>query len=249
MKASVRPRPAGGASGRRPRRARNDIGQYDDLVEEWCKPDGEFAALHWLAHARSQLIPPSLSPGRLLLDVGCGGGILAAHVQGYRHVGVDVCESALLVAAGRGIVPVRADVAALPLRTGAAHVVVAGELFEHVADVEGAVAEVSRVLRPGGVVVVDTINATRRARVSLVTVGEWLPGGPPRRIHDPDLFVAPARLIDLFARQGVELQVGGLRPSVIDYLRFLVHRRSPVRMLSSRSLATLYQGVGWKRGQ
>ena len=143
----------------------------------------------------------------------------------------------------------RGDVAALPLTSGAADVVVAGELFEHVADLEGAVAEVSRVLRPGGVVVVDTISATRRARVSLVTVGEWLPGGPPRRIHDPELFVAPGRLIDLFASHGVELQVGGLRPSVIDYLRFLVRRRSPVRMLPSRSLATVYQGVGWKRGQ
>ncbi len=69
----------------------------------------------------------------------------------------------MVVAARRGLVPVRADVAALPLTTGAADVVVAGEVFEHVTDLEGAVAEVSRVLRPGSVVVVDTISATRRA--------------------------------------------------------------------------------------
>lgn len=224
------------------------MGLYDDLVEEWCKPGGEFAALHWLAEARSRLIPPPLPPGRLLVDVGCGGGILAEHVRGYVHVGVDVTQSALVVAGGRGLVPVRADVAALPLNSGAADVVVAGELFEHVADVEGAVSEVSRVLRPGGVVVVDTISATLRARLGLVTVAEWLPGGPPRGIHDPALFVAPARLIDLFARHGVDLRVGGLRPSVIDYLRFLVRRGRPVRMLPSRSVATVYQGVGRKDG-
>jgi len=180
--------------------------------------------------------------------VGCGGGILAGHVQGYLHVGVDLAHSALVIAGARGVVPVRADATALPLATSAADVVVAGELFEHVADLEGAVAEVSRVLRPGGVVVVDTISPTRRARMALVTVGEWLPGGPPRRIHDPELFVAPARLTDLFARHGVELRVGGLRPSVIDYVRFLVRRGRTVRMLSSRSLAGVYQGVGHKQG-
>lgn len=232
---------------RRPRRPRNDICQYDDLVGEWWRPDGEFAALHWLARARSQLVPPSLSPERLLVDVGCGGGILGAYVQGYLHVGVDLTQSALEIAAARGVVPVRADAAALPLATGVAHVVVAGEVFEHVANLEAAVAEVSRVLRPGGVVVVDTISATRRARLGLVAVGEWLPGGPPRRIHDPKLFVAPARLVDLFARHGVELQVGGLRPSLVDYLRFLVRRDRTVRMLPSRSVAGVYQGVGHKR--
>lgn len=234
------------ASTRPPRRTRNDLGQYDDLVEEWWKPDGEFAALHWLAQARAAAIPPSPS-GQLLLDVGCGGGILAAHVEGYAHVGVDLTQSAVVVAAERGLLPVRADVGALPVASAVADVVVAGELFEHIADLETAVAEVSRVLRPGGLVVVDTISATRRARLGLVAVAEWLPGGPPRRIHDPALFVAPGRLVDLFARHGVALRVRGLRPSAIDYLRFLVRRRRPVRMLHTASLAVVYQGTGRKR--
>ncbi len=204
--------------------------------------------MHWLARARAELVPPSSSPRDVLVDVGCGGGILSAFVRGYLHVGVDLTQSALVVARATGVVPVRADAVALPLAAGAAHVVVAGEVFEHVADLDGAVAEVSRVLRPGGVVVVDTISATRRALLGLVTVGEWLPGGPPRRIHDPELFVAPARLMALFAGHGVELRVGGLRPSAIDYLRFILGRRRAVRMLATRSVAGVYQGVGRKLG-
>ena len=240
--------PSGRATRHRRRRPRNDVGHYDDLVGEWWKPQGQFAALHWLARARSELVPPSPSSNAVLLDVGCGGGILAAYVHGYVHVGVDMSWSALHVAAQNGVLGLRGDAACLPFPTGVADVVVAGEVFEHVTDVERAVGEVSRVLRPGGVVVIDTINATRWARLTLVTVGERVPGGPPRWIHDPDLFVAPARLTELFASHGVELQVRGLRPSAVDYVRFLVGRTGAVRMLPTPSLAGVYQGIGRKVG-
>ena len=230
------------------RRPRNELGQYDDLVDEWWKQEGEFAALHWLARARAQVIPPSPSPQALLVDVGCGGGILAAHVHGYVHVGVDLSWSALRVAAAKGVVVLHGDAGALPVATGVADVVVAGEVLEHVAHLEPVVAEVSRVLRPGGVVAVDTINNTRLARLALVTLGEHMPGGPPKGIHDPDLFVPPGRLVELFDSHGVQLRVWGLRPSTADYLRFLVGRRGPVGMVATRSLAGVYQGVGRKVG-
>lgn len=229
-----------------PKRQRNDTRQYDDLVDQWWRPGGAFAALHWLAAARGELIPPPARHGEVLLDVGCGGGLMARHATGYVHVGLDVTRSALVEARLRGVRPVRADAAQVPLDDGSVSVVVAGEVLEHVNDVPAVVAELCRVTRPGGTVVVDTINATRRARVALVTVAEHLPGGPPPRIHDPDLFVAPDRLIALFADHGVALEVWGLRPSARDYARFLLHRQQPVRMLRTSSLALVYQGVGTK---
>ena len=228
-------------------RPRNDVGQYDDLVGEWVRPDGEFAALHWLAVSRRELIPEATGSGELLVDVGCGGGLLAdGDVISYFHVGVDLVESALKVARLRSVVPVRADVSRLPLESGCADVVVAGEILEHVVDVEAVVGEVCRVLRPGGTVVIDTIADTRRARFALVTIAEHLPGGPPRGIHDPRLFVDARRLCRLFRSNGVDLVVWGLRPSLRDYARFLVDRRRPVRMIRTRSAALVYQGVGTK---
>src|SRR5690606_23832344 len=124
-----------------------------------------------------------------------------------------------------------------------------GEVFEHVEDVASVVAEIARVLRPGGCVVFDTINDTRWARLSMVTVGERLPGGPPPRIHDPALFVAPSTLQQLFGPHGVRIEVWGLRPSVRDYARFLARRRRPVRMVPTRSLGAVYQGIGVKEQQ
>lgn len=230
-----------------PRAVRNDPAQYDALADHWWRPDGEFAALHWLAEARGALLPPPRRPGALLLDVACGGGLMAGHVPaGYRHVGLDLTASALVHARAHGLEVVRGDVAALPFADGVADVVVAGEILEHVADVEGTVAELARVLAPGGTVVVDTVNATRWARFSLVTVGEWLPGAPPRHLHDPALFVPPARLRAAFADHGIRLDLRGLRFSVRDYLAFLVSRRRSVRMLPTASLSAVYQGTGRK---
>lgn len=229
-----------------PVRPRNDYRQYDDLVEHWWLADGEFAALHWLAEARARLIPPP-SAGAVAVDIACGGGLMAPHLRGYRHIGIDLSQASLRVARDHGVQAVRATAAALPLPDEVADVVVAGEIFEHVEDVAGAVAEIARVLKPGGTMVCDTINDTWWARFSLVTVGERMPGGPPARCHDPRLFIAPQRLQAICAAVGIELRVSGLRFSVPEYLAFLVSRHRSVRMVPTKSLAAVYQGVGAKR--
>jgi 2-polyprenyl-6-hydroxyphenyl methylase/3-demethylubiquinone-9 3-methyltransferase len=181
-----------------------------------------------------------------VVDIGCGGGLLAPHLHAYRHVGVDLSAPSLRVAASHGVLPLRADAVALPLRDQVADVVVAGELFEHVSDLPDVIAEISRVLRPTGILVFDTINHTLWSRLSLVVVGERVPGGPPPRIHDPSLFVRPSRLADLLSGHGFRVRVRGLRPSVRDYVAYLLGRRESVRMLPTRSLASVYQGVGRK---
>ena len=150
------------------------------------------------------------------------------------------------VAAEHGVEAVHADVGALPFDDASFDVVVAGEIFEHVVHLEATVHEAARVLKPGGLLVCDTINSTHFARVTLVTLSERLPGGPPPGCRDPALFVDPHRLRRLFAEQGVDLHVWGLRPSATDYVRFLLHRGRLVRMVRTQSLAGVYQGAGRK---
>jgi 2-polyprenyl-6-hydroxyphenyl methylase/3-demethylubiquinone-9 3-methyltransferase len=234
---------------------RNDPRQYDDLAGEWWRPGGGFEILHWLAEARGALVPRAERPGAILLDAGCGGGLLAPHVNrlGYRHVGVDLRRSGLEQSATRGVAPVTGDVTALPLADGSADVVVAGEILEHVNDLPGAVAELCRVLRPGGLLVLDTVNDTRLGRFVTVTLGERL-GAAPIGIHDPDLFVDPGELTTECAKHGVRLRVRGLRPTTVGLLRWLVlpngaGSRPLGRMIPTRSTAVLYQGMGRKQGK
>jgi 2-polyprenyl-6-hydroxyphenyl methylase / 3-demethylubiquinone-9 3-methyltransferase len=228
---------------------RNDVRQYDGLADQWWADRGAFAMLHWIAAARAALVPPADRPGALLVDVACGGGLMAPHVArlGYRHVGLDLSGSAVVVARRQGVHGVRADAAALPLPDGCADVVVAGEVLEHVTDLSGVVREVCRVLRPAGLLVIDTIADTWWARFTAITVAERLPAGPPRPLHEPALFVDRAELVRLCASHGVDLALRGLRPSARDYLAWLLRRRDGVRMLPTRSTAGLFQGKGTKR--
>lgn len=225
---------------------RNDPRQYDDLADQWWAPRGGFAMLHWIAAARARRIPAPAREGAVLLDLACGGGLLAPHVSGYRHVGVDLSALALGQARQHGVIPVRGDVLRLPFADEVADVVVAGEVLEHVTDLDAAVAEACRVLRRGGSLVLDTIADTWFGRFSSITVGERVPAGPPKRLHDPDLYVDRRRLLELAASHGVVLQLAGLRPSVRDYLLWLARRRGDVRMLTTGSTAGLFQGWGSK---
>jgi 2-polyprenyl-6-hydroxyphenyl methylase/3-demethylubiquinone-9 3-methyltransferase len=229
-------------------RPRNDPRQYDDLAAEWWRPRGAFAPLHWVAAARAALVPPARRPGAVLLDACCGGGLLAPHVAGlgYRHVGLDIGASAVHVAKNHGVATARADVTRMPLRDGTADVVVAGECFEHVPDLDGFVAEIARVLRPGGYLVADTLSDSRVSRTLMVDLAERLPV-VPSGIHDPALFVAPQRLQAICEKNGIDLRVRGLRPSLVDAVAWLARARDDVRMLPMRWTGVLYQGFGVRR--
>ncbi len=222
---------------------RNRLQQYDDLADQWWEPRGDFAMLTWISAARVQHLPPG---GGLLLDVACGGGLLAPYVPGWTHVGVDLSLPGLQQARDHGVSVAQADVLRLPFADGTFDVVVAGEILEHVEDLARLVGEVCRVLRPGGTLVVDTIARTWWGRFSAITVGERVPAGPPKLLHDHRLFVDRAELLALFAAHGVRLTLNGLRPSFVDYLLWLRGRRSAVRMLTTRSTAGLFQGAGVK---
>src|SRR5919107_493337 len=228
---------------------RNDPAQYDRLADQWWEATGGFAMLHWLAASRAEHLPPAASPGAVLVDLACGGGLMAPHVArlGYRHVGIDLGLPGLRLAREHGVVPVRASVLQVPLPDACTDVVVAGEILEHVEDDVAVLAECARLLRPGGTLVIDTIADTGLAELIAVRLFERIPGGPPPGIHDPALFVDRRRLLAAADRLGIDLRLVGLRPSLRDAVAWRLGRREGVRMRTLPVTAVLFAGYGRRR--
>ena len=157
---------------------------------------------------RIPLFVEAIGRGKRVLDLGCRSGALTRHfLEGNSVVGLDVDASALKKAATLGIEPVQGDVEEpLPFEDARFDAVVAGELFEHLQFPDTLVAEIRRVLRPGGVVVGSVPNAFRlQSRLS------FLRGRPPEDDPTHLRMFSPAalrRLLDGF--ESVQLSyVGG----------------------------------------
>ena len=124
----------------------------------------------------------------------------------------------------------------------------AGELLEHVPDWPAVVAEACRILRPGGWLVLDTLADTAVSRLVAVRLAEAIMPAV-RGIHDPALFVDPQDLRAECARNGVPLDVRGVRPTLPALARWLVTRRNAVPIVPTFTTAILYQGRGRKGTQ
>jgi len=180
--------------------------------------------------------------GQRVLDLGCGGGLLAEPLSraGARVTGIDLSASALAVArehAARSdlrIEYIQARAERLPFRTASFDIVVAFDVLEHLDDLPAAIAEISRVLRPRGRLVYDTMNRTLLCLVAVIWIGERLwPGGPPRGTHDWRKLLKPQELADLMARNGIaNVETRGFMPVGVDRRGHLQMCLAPFRWIS-----------------
>lgn len=190
----------------------NDLSIYERRAADWWNPRASaFRSLHSVNHFRVELLREWLGEelsGRLVIDLGCGGGLLTAPLAkaGARVIGLDLSHGSLKTATEHlGARFVRADLLRVPLADGLADVVLAADVIEHVGDSDAAVQEASRLLRPGGVLYVNTINRTRRAKLLAIDLAEGV-GLVPRGTHDANLFIGPDELRRSAWRHGLVLE-------------------------------------------
>lgn len=208
-----------------PGSTRIDNEHYDGFGDAWWDPSGPVAGLHEMNPVRgayfhdvfrAELGEDALREGRFL-DVGCGGGLLteALAARGYRITGIDVSDSSLAAArrhAEAESVEVRyrrGSVYELDEGSGEVDGVVISDVLEHLHDLPRAVAELVRVLRPGGILAFDTINRTVKSYVVMIVLAQNLVSLVEPRTHDWRLFIKPAELSALLAGRGCEIR--GLR--------------------------------------
>jgi len=148
--------------------------------------------------------------GIATLDLGCGGGFMSEALarRGACVIGVDPSRAVLVAARehaqSQGLeITYREGVGeAIPLPDTSVERVVCVDVLEHVQDVEKVIAEIRRVLRPGGLFLFDTINRNLLARFMVVTLTEDVLRMIPRGAHDPAKFIRPEELKNILARSG-----------------------------------------------
>ncbi|HYD57235.1 MAG TPA: bifunctional 2-polyprenyl-6-hydroxyphenol methylase/3-demethylubiquinol 3-O-methyltransferase UbiG [Burkholderiales bacterium] len=181
-----------------------ELQKFSDLAHRWWDPGGEFRPLHDINPLRLEWIDRHARlAGKRVLDVGCGGGILAEAMaaRGAAVSGIDLSEKALRVAelhlleSGAAVRYEHASVEAYAARhAGAFEVVTCMELLEHVPDPESMVAACARLVQPGGTLFFSTLNRNPKAYLFAVLGAEYVLGLLPKGTHDYQRFIKPSEL-------------------------------------------------------
>ena len=204
-----------------------EIERFSRIAVEWWDPTGKFAPLHRLnpvrlgyirdrAAAHWQRDPLSGRPlgGLSALDIGCGGGLLSEPMarMGAEVTGVDAASRNIAIAARHA----EGQALAIDYRQGTAEalaasgaqfdIVVALEIVEHVADVGLFLTSCGRMVKPGGLLFLSTLNRTAKAWALAIAGAEYLLGWLPRGTHDWRKFLKPSEVVNGLRSGGIEAQ-------------------------------------------
>ncbi|MEM7046424.1 MAG: bifunctional 2-polyprenyl-6-hydroxyphenol methylase/3-demethylubiquinol 3-O-methyltransferase UbiG [Pseudomonadota bacterium] len=183
-------------------------------LADWWDERGPFRALHALNPVRLAYLRGQLGDikGCRLADVGCGGGLLseALAVQGARVDGFDedsaVIEIARAHAKARGIDQKRLIYhARAPSGRQRYDAVIALEVIEHVDDARGFVMQMAQLVKPGGRLVISTLNRSLASRIGAIFIAERVLGWLPPGIHEFKRFIKPHELVGLMESSGLQV--------------------------------------------
>jgi 2-polyprenyl-6-hydroxyphenyl methylase/3-demethylubiquinone-9 3-methyltransferase len=181
-----------------------ELEKFSKLAHRWWDPHGEFRPLHEINPLRLEWIDGHAAlSGKKVLDVGCGGGILAEAMarRGAQVTGIDLSEKALRVAELHLLeskLPVRYEKAMAEeyaaLHAGTFDVITCMELLEHVPQPESMVAACAKLVRRGGQVFYSTINRNPKSYLFAVVGAEYVLKLLPKGTHDYMRFIKPSEL-------------------------------------------------------
>ncbi|WP_409019752.1 bifunctional 2-polyprenyl-6-hydroxyphenol methylase/3-demethylubiquinol 3-O-methyltransferase UbiG [Brevundimonas vesicularis] len=205
-----------------------DVARFSAQAAEWWDPKGPFAPLHRFNPARLKFVrdrvaahyglnPGSRAPfqGLSLIDIGCGGGLIAEPMRrmGFEVTALDASTENIGTARAHAeqvgldityrAATVEQMLEAMNRGTGAGpfDVVLTMEVIEHVADPGEFVRTCSKLVKPGGIMIVATLNRTLKGlllgKFAAEYVLRWVPAGT----HDWRQFLKPEEIRDMLASE------------------------------------------------
>ena len=229
-----------------------EIAKFEAMADEWWDPAGKFKPLHMLNPCRLDYITRQIAgefgrdlavprpfDGLRILDIGCGGGLLSEPMArlGARVVGADAAEGNIHVArihaAREGLdIDYRATTAEALAEAGEQFDAVLNmEVVEHVSDPPAYLAACRQLVRPGGLMVISTLNRTLKSFAAAIVGAEYVMRWLPRGTHDWRRFITPDELAALLEGAGFE---------VVDRTGFVFNPIGWSWSLSERDLSVNY---------
>ena len=193
-----------------------ELQKFSDLAHRWWDPESEFKPLHQINHLRLDWIDTNASiAGKKVVDIGCGGGILAESMaaRGAQVTGVDLSDKALGVArlhlfeSGQQVDYRHISAEDLAHECPASFdVVTCMEMLEHVPDPASTIRACATLVKPGGSIFFSTLNRNLKAYLMAVVGAEYVLNLLPRGTHEYAKFIKPSELARYVREAGLDVE-------------------------------------------
>jgi len=198
-----------------------ELDKFNELAHRWWDPEGPQKALHALNPARLGYVAGRVPlRGAQVLDVGCGGGLLSEALarQGAQVTAIDLAPDLVRIAklhrlesgvdVEYRLVSAEALAAEQPGRYDA---ITCMEMLEHVPDPASVLGACANLLKPGGRLIVSTLNRTPAAFALAIVGAEYIARLLPKGTHQYRDFIKPSELAGWLRSEGMQLEdVSGL---------------------------------------
>jgi 2-polyprenyl-6-hydroxyphenyl methylase/3-demethylubiquinone-9 3-methyltransferase len=203
---------------------KNEINKFSKIASEWWDPNGKFAPLHKFNPVRQEylvdkiknhfsILPDGSYPFKniTLLDVGCGGGLIAEPMTrlGAKVTGIDASEKNINVAkfhAKQMNLKINYLCATPEKLNEQFDVILCLEIIEHVADVDLFIKSCAKLLKKNGIIFFATLNRTAKSFLFAIVGAEYILNWLPRGTHDWNKFLKPNEIISASANYQLTLK-------------------------------------------
>lgn len=187
-----------------------EVEKFSKIADEWWSLDGKFKPLHRLNPVRIEYILKTAKnflhkdtlSGLDILDIGCGGGLLCEPMckYGANVTGIDASAKNIQVAS---LHAQKSDLDIDYICTSAEELAATGvqfdivlnmEVIEHVADVASFMEASCKLVKPGGIMIIATLNRTIKSFALAIVGAEYILGWLPRGTHNWEKFLKPSQI-------------------------------------------------------